>query len=70
MSKQIKLRIFPDGQVQAETQGIKGKKCTDYIKILEELLEAETVDSEFTEEYYQTEEVQIEQEDLIYNKNK
>ena len=53
--KQIKLHIRPDGTVQAETQGVKGKACTDYIKIMEELLDAQTVDSSYTPEYYETE---------------
>lgn len=52
MSKQIKLKIFPDGQVQAEVLGFRGKKCTDYISVLEQLLDAETIDSERTQEYY------------------
>lgn len=52
MSKQIKLKIFPDGQVQAEVLGFRGKKCTDYISILEQLLDAEAIDSERTPEYY------------------
>lgn len=52
MSKQIKLKIFPDGQVQAETLGIVGKKCTDYISVLEHLLDAECIDSERKPEYY------------------
>lgn len=69
MSKKLKIRIFPDGKVQAETEGIKGKKCIDYINILEDLLEAKTVDSDYTEEYYQKEKVNIEQENLIYNEN-
>lgn len=50
--KQIKVRIFPDGQVQAVVSGIPGKKCTDYISVLEELLDAEVIDSEPTSEYY------------------
>lgn len=60
MAKRIRVQIFPDGRVQAETQGIKGRKCTEYIKILEEILEAETVESEYTAEYYVTEETTIE----------
>ena len=52
LSKQIKLKIFPDGQVQAEVLGFRGKKCADYISILEQLLDAETIDSERTPEYY------------------
>lgn len=55
MAKQIKIRIFPDGKVQAETQGIKGKSCTNYIKILEDILGAEVVDSSYTPEYYEQE---------------
>ncbi len=57
MKKRIRIEIFSDGTIQAETQGIKGKKCLDYIKILDEILEAETVDSQHTPEYYQKEKV-------------
>lgn len=60
MTRRIQVQIFPDGRIQAETQGIKGKKCTEYIKVLEEILEAETVDSEYTSEYYATEDVTVE----------
>lgn len=49
--RQIKLKIFPDGQVQAEVQGFRGKKCADYISILEQMLDAEAIDSERTPEY-------------------
>jgi hypothetical protein len=52
MSKQIKLKIFPDGQVQAEVLGFRGKKCVDYISVLEKLLDAEAIDSDRTPEYY------------------
>ena len=60
MAKRIQVQIFPDGRVQAETQGIKGKKCTEYIKVLEEILEAETIESEYTDEYYVTEHSTVE----------
>lgn len=60
MAKRVRVQIFPDGRIQAETHGIKGKKCTEYIRILEEILEAETVESEYTAEYYVTEETTIE----------
>ena len=55
MEKKIQIRIFPDGTVQAEIDGIKGKACRNYIKIIEDLLEAKTVDSNYTPEYYETE---------------
>lgn len=46
MEKRVKIRILPDGTVQAETKGIKGEKCTDYILILEELLQAEAIEAQ------------------------
>lgn len=52
--KKIKLRIYTDGKIDAETQGIKGKACLDYIAILEQLTGATTVDSDFTAEYKET----------------
>lgn len=62
MSKRIQLRVYPDGRIEAEVQGVPGKKCTDYIAVLEELLEAETIESAFTPEYFQAEEVAVRQE--------
>ena len=34
--KQIKIKLLPDGTVQMHTEGIKGKSCIDYAKMLEE----------------------------------
>jgi CRISPR/Cas system CSM-associated protein Csm2 small subunit len=53
--KKIQIRITEDGMFYAETLGIKGKECLQYIELLEELLDAESVDSEYTEEYFETE---------------
>lgn len=52
--KTIKLRILKTGKVQAEVNGVKGKECTNYIKILEDILDAETIESEYTAEYHET----------------
>jgi hypothetical protein len=57
----LRIRIKPNGEIEAETVGIKGEACLEYIRILEELLEAETVRSSFTDEYRQTVEVPTEQ---------
>lgn len=51
--KQIKIRIYPDGYVQTETQGIKGKSCEDYIPFFKRLLQSRVIDQMYTEEYYQ-----------------
>ena len=63
MSRRIQLRVYPDGRIEAVVQGVKGKKCTDYIAVLEELLQAETVESAYTPEYYEPEEVRVRQEE-------
>jgi len=52
--ERIIVRIAPDGAIQAETQGIKGPACMDYIALLEEILDATTVTSAFTSEYTET----------------
>lgn len=56
MAKQIQIRIMPNGSVQAETKNIKGKQCLKMMIPIEQMLEAHTVNSEFTSEYYETEE--------------
>lgn len=53
--KKLQIRIYPNGQVEAETKGIKGKACLNYISIMEQLTGAKTVDSEFTPEYRESE---------------
>lgn len=67
MSKQLQIRIYPNGEIEAKTLGIKGEKCTGYIPTLEALLQARTVESAFTEEYYQTE-VHLTEEQTIQQK--
>ena len=57
MMKQIQIRIFPDGKVQGETKGIKGRACLDYVDVLEKLTGARAVDSDYTGEYYEADNV-------------
>ena len=55
MAKQIQIRIFPDGHIETVTKNIKGKLCLKYLQPLEQLLDAQVTDSEFTSEYYESE---------------
>lgn len=55
MAEKVQIRILKDGSIEAVTNGIKGEKCVDYIRILEDLLEAETTNSNYTSEYYEIE---------------
>ena len=45
---------MPNGEIKAETVGIKGKKCMKYIPEIERLTNAVAIDSDFTKEYLET----------------
>ncbi|MGQ0846743.1 MAG: DUF2997 domain-containing protein [Sporichthyaceae bacterium] len=49
--RRIAITIRADGTVEAETLGITGEDCLDYLRLLEDLLDAEVVDSAFTSDY-------------------
>ncbi|MFG2043190.1 DUF2997 domain-containing protein [Dactylosporangium sp. NPDC048998] len=50
-TRRIVVTVAADGTVNAETLGIKGSKCLDYVAVLEDLLAAQTVHSEYTSDY-------------------
>ncbi|MFC7371418.1 DUF2997 domain-containing protein [Fictibacillus iocasae] len=64
MDQRIKIEIGPDGKIKAETLGLKGKECLAFLEQLEKMLDAETVDSNFTNEYYETS-LQTEEKSII-----
>lgn len=51
---QIVVTVRPDGSVEAETQGITGPRCLDYIAVLEDLIAGTTAASAFTSDYRST----------------
>ena len=53
--KKIIIKIHPDGRVESQTQNIKGKSCLKYLQPLEQLLDAQVTDSNFTPEYQEEE---------------
>ncbi len=57
----MKIRLFPDGTIQMETEGIKGKKCMDYAKVLQRLADAKISNIEKTDEYYQQEILELDE---------
>jgi len=67
MAKQIQIRIFPDGHIETVTKNIKGKQCLKYLQPLEQLLDAQVTDSEFTSEYYESEVEEITSETVNVN---
>ena len=53
--KKLKIKLLPNGEIQMETHGIKGKKCLDYIDVLKKLVDVKILDTQYSQEYYETE---------------
>ena len=53
--KKLKIKLLPNGEIQMETHGIKGKKCLDYIDVLKKLVNVKITDTHLSQEYYETE---------------
>lgn len=54
MTKRLIITVGRDGSVRAETRGVFGSACLDDVGLLEDLLDATTVDSAFTDDYHRT----------------
>ncbi|MEE6257003.1 DUF2997 domain-containing protein [Plantactinospora sonchi] len=52
--RRIVVTVAADGTVSAETKGILGADCLDYIAVLEELLDARVVQSAYTADHDRT----------------
>lgn len=61
----MKIKLLPDGTIQMETEGIKGKKCMDYAKVLEKLTDAKIESIEKTKEYYETEILELDEKQYL-----
>lgn len=55
--KQLKIKLLPNGEIQMQTVGIKGKKCLDYVEMLKLLADVRIEKQELTSEYYEEEEI-------------
>lgn len=55
MAKKMQIKLLPNGEIQMETIGVKGKKCLDYIEVLKKLVNAKITDTQLSQEYYETE---------------
>lgn len=56
--KTIQMKINTNGEIKAETRGMKGKACLKYIAEIERIANAVTRDSDFTKEYLQEDEME------------
>ena len=55
MSKKMKIKLLPNGEIQMETIGVKGKKCLDCVELLKKLVDIKVTKTQITQEYYETE---------------
>ena len=63
MGKKLKIKLLANGKVEMTTEGIKGKKCLDYIEFLKEIADVSIDKTEYTSEYYEpSNELEQEQE--------
>ena len=58
----IVVTVTSEGVVSAETRGLLGDRCLDYIAVLEDLLAARTVRSAYTADYTRTAETLLQEE--------
>ncbi len=49
---QLIIHLGVDGTVQAETKHMNGDACVPFAAILEDLCDAEAIDSDYTSDYY------------------
>lgn len=70
MAKKLKIRLLPNGEIEMKTEGIKGKKCLDYVKFLELIADAKVTKQELTPEYYEEENETVGTDDSqnLYNR--
>ena len=53
--KQLKIKLLPNGAIEMETKGIKGKKCLDYVELFKILADVKIENQTLTSEYYEQE---------------
>ena len=58
--QEIDVFVKPDGTVSFEVRGVKGRKCLDITRGIEELLGGQVTQRDFTDEYNQAEQEQAE----------
>ena len=65
----IKIRLLPDGSIEMDTEGIKGKKCADYAKVLQRLADAKIETIQTTQEYYESDNLELDDTQSLSDNN-
>lgn len=59
--EQVAITIGLDGSIQAETIGYQGSRCLNTISLIEDLLEAETIDSQYKKDFFESNNSELDQ---------
>lgn len=70
MSKEITISIDKNGLVKSHIAGTPGRKCMNYLELLEKIVGGEIISHQFTEEYYQNEQEINKQQQSEQTENK
>lgn len=62
--KQLKIKLLPNGDIQMQTVGVKGKKCLDYVELLKVIADVRIEKQELTKEYYETDNTEYNTNDV------
>lgn len=64
MSKKVRFEITADGEIHVKTLGMDDASCLDYVEVFERILEAETIDSSYTQEFLDAQIIQTEHQHI------
>jgi len=62
--QEIDIFVRPDGTVKVEVRGVKGQKCLDLTKKIEELLGGKITERVHTDEFHEAEQQQTQDDRL------
>ncbi len=57
----LKIKLLPNGMIEMQTEGIKGKKCVNYAKVLQLLTDAKIEKAYKTKEYDESEYLELDE---------
>lgn len=64
-TENLRIKITPDGKVEIKVEGVKGDGCMKIVKPFEDALGGEVVDRQYTEEYYEKEDVSVSEDEPL-----
>lgn len=64
MNKKVRFEISADGEIHVKTLGMDDTSCLDYVDIFERILDAKTIDSNYTPEFLKAQNIQTDEEQV------